>query len=139
MADKKNGSEPQKSPGGMSKKDAVRRALSDLGNEAKPMQIQGHIKQRYHIDMGLDHISTCKGEILREAGQAKPTAGKPASAKPSSKQPSAPKLASGTGKAATAQDGGSPGISLKDIETVKDLVERVGATSLKKLIDVMAR
>jgi len=28
---------------------------------------------------------------------------------------------------------------LKDIETVKDLVERVGAASLKKLIDVMAR
>jgi len=28
---------------------------------------------------------------------------------------------------------------LRDIETVKNLVERVGADSLKKLIDVMAR
>lgn len=40
-------------------------------------------------------------------------------------------------KTALAARGG--GISLRDIETVKDLVERVGADSLKKLIDVMAR
>jgi hypothetical protein len=38
---------------------------------------------------------------------------------------------------ASAARGGS--ISLRDIETVKDLVERVGADSLKKLIDVVAR
>jgi hypothetical protein len=30
-------------------------------------------------------------------------------------------------------------IGLQDIDTVKDLVERVGAGSLRKLIDVMAR
>lgn len=40
-------------------------------------------------------------------------------------------------KTALAARGG--GISLRDIETVKDLVERVGADSLKKLIDDMAR
>jgi hypothetical protein len=40
-------------------------------------------------------------------------------------------------KVAPAPQGG--GISLRDIETVKDLVERVGADCLKKLIDVMAR
>jgi hypothetical protein len=33
----------------------------------------------------------------------------------------------------------SGAISLRDIETVKDLVERVGAVNLKKLIDVLAR
>jgi hypothetical protein len=40
-------------------------------------------------------------------------------------------------KAASAARGDS--ISLRDIETVKDLVERVGADSLMKLIDAMAR
>jgi hypothetical protein len=33
----------------------------------------------------------------------------------------------------------SHGISLEDIETVKDLVERVGAGSLRHLIDVLVR
>jgi hypothetical protein len=132
MADKTNGSQPQKAPGDISKKEAVRRALQHLGNEAKPMQIREHIQKRYHIEMGLDHISTTKSEILRESGQAKSAA----------QQPATPKVAirkEASAKAATPQGDGVPGIRLTDIETVKDLVERVGATSLKKLIDVMAR
>lgn len=137
MADKTNGSPAKKDAGSMSKKDTVRRALQDLGNEARPMQIRDHIKQRYNMEMGLDHISTVKGEILRESGQAKPAAAKPPAKQAPASKPAA--SAEQTRKTAPAQLSETPGISLKDIETVKDLVERVGASSLKKLIEVMAR
>ena len=147
MADKTNASPTSKSSGSLSKKDAVRRALQDLGNEARPLQIREHIKKRYHIEMSLDHISTVKGEILRETGQAKPAARKPpstpsAAAKPSAQQPAVPQRPirkEDSAKGAKAPGEREQGINLKDIETVKDLVERVGAASLKKLIDVMAR
>ncbi|HEY7159212.1 MAG TPA: hypothetical protein VH575_35035 [Gemmataceae bacterium] len=75
--------------------------------------------------MNLDHISTYKGEIQKEKGQKAVVAKPPAVQKEEPKQPASP-----------APDSG---ISLKGIETVKDLVERVGADSLKRLIDVMAR
>jgi hypothetical protein len=147
MADKTNTSPISKSSGSLSKKDAVRRALQDLGNEAKPLQIREHIKKRYHLEMSLDHISTVKGEILRETGQAKPAAAKPtstatAAAKPSTQQPAVPQRTLRTedsAKGANSARGKEQGINLHDIETVKDLVERVGSGSLKKLIDVMAR
>lgn len=138
MADKKNGSQSSKASAGLTKKGAVRLALKDLGNDAKPVQIKDHIQKRYHVDMDLNHISTCKGEILREGGQAAPAAGKPAPVK-------APAAAKPAGKPAQGREMASPrgigteGISLRDIETIKDLVERVGAPSLKRLIDVMAR
>lgn len=142
MADQTSGAPAKKAPGSMSKKEAVRRALQDLGREAKPLQIRDHVKQHYHIDMGLDHISTVKGEILRETGQAKPTAEKPTTAKPAAPQAAAAKPPihnEESAKAAMPQAMGIQGIALTDIETVKELLQRLGATSLKKLIDVMAR
>jgi hypothetical protein len=146
MADKKNNpggsSESKKAPSSMTKKDAVEKGLGALGNVATPTQLQKHIRERYAIDMDLKHISTAKGKILKAAGQNQPTVHKPTVVKPPAKQPAVPKPASrhkATGKAATSQGEEAPGISLRDIDTVKDLVERVGAASLKKLIDVMAR
>jgi hypothetical protein len=137
MADKKNGSQSSKAPDGLTKKGAVRLALKELGNDAKPLQIQGHIQKRYSVDMDLNHISTCKGEILRESGQAK-AAGKSAPLKALAAPKSAGKPGQGR-EAASPRGNATQGISLRDIETIKDLVERVGAPSLKRLIDVMAR
>jgi hypothetical protein len=133
MADKKNSSQISKAPGTLTKKGAVRLAMQALGKDAKPTQIQEHIKQRYHLDMDLNHISTCKGEILRESGQPKPT---PRKAAPTHRPAGKPAASPMTG----AKHGdGVKGINLRDIETIKDLVERVGAPSLRRLIDVMAR
>src|SRR6516225_8308864 len=53
----------------LTKQEAVRRALNHLGPEAKPTQIQGWIKDQFNIEMGRDHISTSKGDILRKAGK----------------------------------------------------------------------
>jgi hypothetical protein len=143
MADKKKGS-PGTSSGGMSKKDAVEKGLRTLGNSATPTQLQKHIRDHHKIEMDLKHISTAKAKILKAAGASKPASTKTSApaTKPAAQQPTAPKPASsaaGPKKATAPQGKETPGISLIDIETVKDLVERVGATSLKKLIDVMAR
>jgi hypothetical protein len=125
--------------GGMTKQEAVRHALADLGRDAKPAQLHGHIKDKFGIDMTTDHISTAKGIILKqEARQAKPAAQRP-TAKPPAQASAASKTKPekpAPKKAATPQ---SNGIGLEDIEAAKGLVERVGADSLRKLIDVLAR
>jgi hypothetical protein len=126
MADMKNGSSSTKTEGSMTKKEAVERGLKTLGSSATPTQLQKHIREQYKIEMDLKHISTAKAKIIKATGQSKP-----AVAKPTSTTLPVPQ--------AMSQGKGPHGIHLRDIETVKELVERVGATSLKKLIDVMAR
>ena len=121
MAEKTNGSAAK---GGMTKKEAVRQALIALGKDAPRPELHQFIKDHYNLDVALDHISSCKGEIQREKSPKKSVAAKPAAAK------SAP---------AATQHAKGHGISLEDIESVKGLVERVGADSLKKLIAMLAK
>jgi hypothetical protein len=137
MVDTKNGSEVKKAQGGMTKKEAVVKSLSDLGKGATPTQLQTHIKDRYGLTMTLKHISTAKAKILKRRELGKPAAPKPLAHQPASQKMSGRKEE--PRKATLPHRGAMQGISLRDIETVKDLAERVGASSLKKLIDVMAR
>jgi hypothetical protein len=58
----------------MTKMEAVRRSLSELGKEAKPVQLQAHIREKFGIDMGTDHISTYKGTILKTKRNKKKSA-----------------------------------------------------------------
>jgi hypothetical protein len=112
--------------GGITRKEAVRQALAALPKDATRADIQKIIKDKYGFEMTLDHISSCKSELQKEKAHKKSAV---ASQLPATKE--APP------KTTSAARGGA--ISLRDIETVKDLVERVGAVDLKKLIDVMAR
>ena len=114
---------PKKVEAGITKMEAVRRALAELGRDAKPTQIQGWVKDTYGIEMGTDHISTAKGQILRKPRGKRKSA---TVTQPSAARNEEPQVQSGTG------------ISLDDIEAVKGLVGRVGADSLKKLVDVLA-
>jgi hypothetical protein len=141
MADTKNSSSSTKTEGSMTKKEAVEKGLKTLGSSATPTQLQKHIREQYKIEMDLKHISTAKAKIIKAAGQSKPAVAKPAATKMPSPQPMAakPAIRKESAKAAMPAGKGVQNIHLKDIETVKELVERVGATSLKKLIDVMAR
>ena len=132
----------KKSNGGITKKEAVRKALEALGRDAKPAQLQPYIKQTFGIDMTPGHITTAKGEILRGKGQgaqakagAAPKPQAPATApEPPARQPArAPAGASGAGGG-----GGSGRISLEDLQTVKGLLGRVGADTLRTLIDLLA-
>jgi hypothetical protein len=133
MADKTTPPKPAASSNGISKIEAVKRALQALGTSAARSELQAYIRDNFAIQMDLDHISSCKSDILRsQAGRAKSKGKKKAQApaKAATTAPApvpAPKAPSG------------PGISLRDIETVKDLVGRVGAGQLRGLIDLLAR
>jgi hypothetical protein len=160
MTDKKSAAAgPPKAPaGGITKIEAVQRALSELGHNAQLGQMQAHIKERFGIEMSTDHIRTSRSVLFkRRAAHAKAAATKagvtnPAVAKPAAaKSPAQPSAARKQGpKKPTAQpqsqaslahpvNGPAAGISLDDIESVKALLERVGAPSLRRLIDVMAK
>jgi hypothetical protein len=121
MVGKKDGSPGKASAGGMTKREAVRRGLGLLGDAATTGRLQKHIKDSYGIDMSRKHISVERSKILRASGGQGPAAPKPAAV---GEEP---------------EGGGSKAFGLEDIEAVKELVERLGASSLKKLIDVMAR
>jgi uncharacterized protein YgbK (DUF1537 family) len=140
MVDKKNGSnegsESHKAPAGTTKKEAVEKGLAELGSTAMPTQLRNYIQEHYHIDIDLNQLPAAKSKILKAAASSPPAVPKPAAAKPPTKpQPAGSKLVAGKAEIEKA----TQEISLRDIEVVKDLVERVGTTSLKMLIDVMAR
>jgi hypothetical protein len=97
----------------LTKNEAVRRALAELGKDAKPTAIQTWVKEQFRIEMSKDHISVCKGKMLRgkklparQAEAKKPTAG---------------------------------GIVLDDILAVKKLADKVGPEQLRTLIDAFAK
>jgi hypothetical protein len=112
-------------PNGMTKMEAVRRALSDLGKDAMPTQLQGHIREKYGIEMSIDHISVCKGKILRKGKKAK------------GRKPAAPKEAAAAPPAKPVAV--RNGISLPDLRAIKELVARFGRSQLHDLIDLLAR
>jgi hypothetical protein len=121
MAETANGSK------GVSKMEAVRAALRELGRKAKPLKIQEFIKEKFNIDMSPDHISNYKSTILKgkgksgKRGRPKGT-GVPAAAKP-----------------AAGNAHSRSGLALEDVENVKKLVRRFGSDSLKRLIDVLTK
>jgi hypothetical protein len=52
----------------LTKIEATRRAIAELGRDAKPADIQSHVKKRFGIEMTLAHAKTNKNKILREQG-----------------------------------------------------------------------
>jgi hypothetical protein len=125
MADKKRGN------GGMTKREAVRLAMADMGPEARPAQLVGHIRSKFGIDMTVGHVAVERRKLLLKTGGGK----RPAGRRPG--RPSAGKTAARTTGLLTPANGTALTIDLEDIQAVKDLVERVGADSLRKLIDVL--
>jgi hypothetical protein len=110
----------------ITKQEAVRRALAQLGRDAKPTQIKGWVKEQFNIDMGTDHISTAKGGILKAGRKGKRTAKKkPATSNTAAKQVPAAKP--------------QAGIPLDDILYVKRLVGRFGPDQLHTLINAFAK
>jgi hypothetical protein len=114
---------------GITKIEGVRRALAELGREAKPLQIQRFVKERFGIEMNTDHISTSKADILRKMASK---------GKPAVKQPEASKAATPPGRPTRQGNGQASKIRLQDIQAVKELVGRVGADQLRALIDVLS-
>jgi hypothetical protein len=122
----------------ITKQEAVRRALAHFGNDARPAQMKGWIKDELGIEMGADHISTAKGSILRAAAKGRPAKKKPGRA-PSAAPKTEPTPAPQARPAPGGPGGKAPGIPLNDILYVKGLVGRFGPAQLHTLIDAFAR
>jgi actin-like ATPase involved in cell morphogenesis len=60
----------------ISKMDAVRMAIKQLGKDAMPMKIQEYIKARFGLEITTAHVSNYKTEILRAKKGKKAAAAK---------------------------------------------------------------
>jgi hypothetical protein len=144
-----NGEAAKTPAAGINKTEAVRRTLAKLGWEAKPAEMQAHIKKAYDMDMTADLISTYKGDLVRKAREAGELVPQAASRGPAVKKPAAPKPQAAATKpqspAAPARTHGGNGnevgdaILLEDVSTTKELLDRVGAEKLRTLIDGLAK
>ena len=115
--------------GGVSKMDAVREALRQLGWDAKPAQIQGFIKEKFGVEMTLDHISNYKSDIRRKSGQGKKRGRKPGP-KPA---------AAGAAPKAAANSRRRSHLSIQEADTLRRLLRDVEPGALKGMIDVLSR
>jgi hypothetical protein len=102
----------------ISKMEAVRRALADLGSDAMPVGIQKHIKEKFGVQMDPNMISNYKSAIK--------AAGKSAIIR----SPAA--LAKTRTKAAG-------GITPEDVRAVKELVGKIGADQVRQLAEVLGK
>jgi hypothetical protein len=99
---------------GPSKMSLVRDALGAVGGDAKPRDIQAHIKEKSGVDIPTQVISSYKSVILgKQSGGRAPRGG-----------------SGGGGRTGT-------GVSIGDIEQVQNLLRRHGAGQLQKLIEAL--
>jgi hypothetical protein len=135
MAEKTNSQQPAAAPqaaaksNGISKIDGVKQALASLGANAKPLAIKDYLKTKLGIEISADVASNYKKTLAKRAKKGRRKSSAKAAA------PAPKKVATPTAPKGTAPTG----IALKDIETLKDLVGRVGAPSLRTLIDLLSR
>ena len=109
----------------ITKMDAVRTAIKELGRDASPVSIQEFVKSKFGLDMTTAHVSTYRITIFRKKKCKKAVAGK---------AESAPAPAPVTTASASTS---GPAVSLQDLEAVKELVGRVGEHDLKSLIGIL--
>jgi hypothetical protein len=115
----------------ISKLEAVRRSLAELGNDAKPLALQEHLRKTYSIDMEPAYISKYKSLVLRTGKKGKRRGRKPKAEAGAMQQTAAP-----VARAVTKAGGG---ISLDDVRVVKELSGRLGADRVCELVDLVAR
>jgi hypothetical protein len=103
-----------------SKTAAFNSALEALGTEAKPLEIQQWILQQYGMNLKTSLLSTYKSNWLRKHRSGG---------------------ASGMGTRTFSVRVGKPGskgdATLHDIRTLRELVDRVGPTQFKEMLDLL--
>jgi hypothetical protein len=115
----------------MTKMEAVRQVMAEFGKEIKPLQIRDVLKERFNIDISPDVASNYKKELIRRAsGKKRRKKGKRGrAAAVAQAAPSAPVAAAGKKVSGT--------ITPADVRAVRDLVDRVGAATLRDLLEAM--
>jgi hypothetical protein len=104
---------------GGNKMEAVRRALSSLGRDAKPTALHNHILSQFNLDIQPNMISSYKSTILKGSKGGKKRGRKP-------KNNSIPSHAP------------SGGNIIKDLKTLKELTTRLGAGRVREYLDLLA-
>jgi len=112
-------SKPTDGETGISKLEGVRRALAKFGEDAKPQDIQRFLKESFGIEMGTVLISNYKSHLSRKAAGKSAVIRKPS--------------------ARTAAASVSPGFTLDEIQTVRQVVEQIGADKVQQLASVLAQ
>jgi pyruvate/2-oxoglutarate dehydrogenase complex dihydrolipoamide acyltransferase (E2) component len=106
----------------ISKADAMRKALRELGRDAKNSDLAEFIRSRYGEDAVPRNLSVAKSVALKKLRQA---ARKKAAA-PAGEKPAATPAPTPTGT-----------ITLDDVRQVKELTERLGKDGLKEMVDLL--
>lgn len=109
----------------ISKMEAMRQVFDAYGSEIKPLEIQGHLKKQFGIDMSTTVISSYKTTITSKKKGKK---GKKKAA-----------ATTETPKASPAPVSRAGGITLDDIRAVKELANRIGADKVRQLAEVLAK
>jgi hypothetical protein len=99
---------------GISKMEGMRRAMAELGNDAAPMELQKFLKDELGIAMPTSLISNYKSTIKSSGRSA--LIRKPGAAKPR-----------------------ADGITVEDIRTVKEVIDKLGAEKVRELADVLGK
>jgi hypothetical protein len=86
----------------------VQDAMEAIGNDAKPLAMQTHIKSKFGTELPANIISNYKSQIKRKNGSG---------------------VGSGRGRKA--------GLQVEDFETIRNLVRRLGADQVKRIVAVV--
>jgi hypothetical protein len=112
----------------ISKLEAVKRSLAELGNDAKPGDLQAHVKKTFGLDMSPNHVSNCKSLLLGKGRRGKRRSRK---VKPAVQETVAQLAA----VAVTVRGG----ITLDDVRAVKELSGRLGADRMLELVKLVGQ
>jgi hypothetical protein len=111
---------PQPTGGAESKMDAVRKALSSLGFNAKPPALDNFIREHYNLTIPHNMISSYKSQLKSQSRKGRRgRRGRVAA-----------------GNSMSKDLGGN--VSLKDLQEIKTLAGRLGISKLRKLVEVLA-
>jgi hypothetical protein len=103
------------------KAEAVRRALAQLGNKAKPAAIQTFIKTNFDVEMTTQAISVYKNQQLKKSGKKGKAGRKPKEAR------AVIMLSSNRAIHET--------VSFKDLRILKEISNRLGAARMRELVE----
>ena len=138
MAEKTNGVKaPAPKKAGMTKMEAVKRAMDSLGRDAKPLAIQSYVSDHFNIEMTTAHVSDCKKKLLKRAPGSNTLTPRKKRAAPRPHAPSAHPAPPPQADGGPRRHAGA--VLLEDVLTTKELLDRVGAERLRTLIDGLAK
>jgi hypothetical protein len=98
------------------KMEAVRQALEELGEKAKPPQIQTFIWENFGITMPPNHISSYKSSLLKKmkGGRGRGRRGRPAEGQP------------------------ADGLTIRDLRVIKEISDRLGAQRFREVVELLS-